>query len=54
MASGRRKKFVEVESNRNLFEFFTRNESESDPAKIVRSTQSNLLMWPPVLRDHIS
>lgn len=40
MASGRRKKFVEVESNRNLFEFFTRNESESDPVKIVRSILS--------------
>ena len=37
MASGRRKRFVKVESNRNLFEFFTRNESESDPANIVRS-----------------
>ena len=40
MASGRRKKFIEVESNCNLFEFFTRNESESDPAKIVCSILS--------------
>ena len=40
MASGRRKKFMEVESNRNLFEFFTRNESENNPAKIVRSILS--------------
>ena len=40
MASGRRKKFMEVETNRNLFEFFTRNESESNPAKIMRSILS--------------
>ena len=40
MASGQRKKFVEVERSRNLFEFFTKNESESDPAKIVRSILS--------------
>ena len=40
MASGRGKKFVEVESNRYLFEFFTRHESESNPGKIVRSILS--------------
>ena len=36
MASRRRKNIVEVESNHNLFEFSTRNESESDPVKTVR------------------
>ena len=40
MASGQHKKFVEVESNLNLFEFFTRKESESNLAKIVRSKLS--------------
>ena len=40
MASGRRKKFMEVESNRNLFEFFTRKESESNLGKIVHTILS--------------
>ena len=40
MASGRRKKFTEVESNRNLFEFFTRKESESNLAKIIHTVLS--------------
>ena len=40
MASGRCKKFMQVESNHNLFEFFTRKESESNLAKIVRSILS--------------
>ena len=40
MASGLCKKFMEVESNRNLFEFFTRKESESNLAKVVRTKLS--------------
>ena len=40
MASGRRKKFMEVESNCNLFEFFTRKESESNLAKIMHTVLS--------------
>ena len=40
MASGQRKKFVAVESNYNFVEFFTRNESERDPAKIMLSILS--------------
>ena len=40
MASGQRKKFMEVESNSDLFEFFTRKESESNLVKIMRTILS--------------
>ena len=40
MASGRCKKSLNSESNRSLFEFFTRN--ESNPSKILRSILSDV------------
>ena len=40
MASGQRKKIMEVESNSDLFEFFTRKDSESNLAKIMHTLLS--------------
>lgn len=43
MASGRRKKSLQSESNRSLFEFLTRKDSQCDPTKLVSIILSDII-----------